>query len=140
MTSDHVVYEEHGAIARVTLHASAQGPAGSAGNVWEALRRAFAAIEASDTARAGLISGAAGAFAFDMCIRSLCFGRIDYEGVGVEAALSVLWTSRVPVVVALRGRVSGAGALLGVSGDWIVVDDEVEFTALDQLCCTGQRV
>ena len=65
MTSEHVVYKEHGAIARVTLHESA-GPAGSTGNVWEALRRAFAAIEASDTVRAALISGDAGAFSFDM--------------------------------------------------------------------------
>ena len=129
MTSEHVVYEERGAIARVTLHESA-GPAGSAGNVWEALRRAFAAIEASDTVRAALISGDAAAFSFDMSPEASAL-QVRLEGVGVQAALSVLWTSRVPVAVALRGRVSGAGALLGVSCDWIVVDDEVEFIDLD---------
>lgn len=130
MSSDHVMYEEHGAIARITLRKRA-GP-GSVGNVWEALRRAFVAIEASDTVRAALITGAAGAFAFDMSSEAHALPD-RYEGVGVEAALSVLWMSRVPVVVALRGRVSGAGALLGFSGDWIVVDDEVEFIALDQV-------
>jgi len=131
MTSEHVVYEAHGAIARVTLRESA-GPAGSAGNVWAALRSAFVAIEASDTVRAALISGAAGAFAFDPSPEASALPD-RLEGVGVQDALSVLRMSRVPVVVALRGRVSGAGALLGFSGDWIVVDDEVEFMALDQV-------
>ena len=78
MSSDHVMYEEHGAIARITLRERA-GP-GSVGNVWEALRRAFVAIEASDTVRAALISGAAGAFAFDMS--SEAYALPDrYEGV-----------------------------------------------------------
>ncbi|MCX2977233.1 enoyl-CoA hydratase/isomerase family protein [Candidatus Marimicrobium litorale] len=131
MTSEHLVYEAHGAIARVTLRESA-GPAGSTGNVWAALRSAFVAIEASDTVRAALISGAVGAFAFDPSPEASALPD-RLEGVGVQDALSVLRMSRVPVVVALRGRVSGAGALLGFSGDWIVVDDEVEFMALDQV-------
>lgn len=127
MFSEPVMYEEDGAIARVTLRESA----GAAGNVWESLRAAFETIEASDAVRAALISGAAGAFAFDMPSQARGLS-VKHKEVGAEAALSVLWTSRVPVVVALRGRVSGAGALLGFSGDWIVVSDEVEFIALDQ--------
>ncbi len=88
MFSEPVMYEEDGAIARVTLRESA----GAAGNVWESLRAAFETIEASDAVRAALISGAAGAFAFDMPSQARGLS-VKHKEVGAEAALSVLWTA-----------------------------------------------
>jgi 2-(1,2-epoxy-1,2-dihydrophenyl)acetyl-CoA isomerase len=122
--------ELYGPVARVTLNCPDTGNTLD-GAMAAALCRTVGDIDRSKQVRALLLTGSGGHF---------CSGLQGRAVNGLGDAITAIRTSRVPVVAAINGAVAAEGLLLALAGDWLLVDEAVQFTELSQAMSAAESI